>query len=298
MDRMEIGYKIGREKIPGLAFADDVILSGSNRGEIERIYEALLMFSEYYGIKINQNKSAYTYNNTREEYDTLYFEGMPIKMLKKKESYKYLGIWINLTLDWGKMKEEIEAGYKRHLGILKRRRISTEQKIDIINVITMTKIGYRMNVIKFEEEFLQELDLKIVGLLKKSARIPKIASDNSFWLEVERGGRGLLRASDLQKATTISLILIQGLCTRNLTKSILEERLEYIKEKNPLLLSNKDYDIKKEKCDMLIKNLFDTCKEVGFKIKSYERPNVLLEEMVIGGNSFKNFKMKCKGKKI
>ena len=61
------------------------------------------------------------------------------------------------------MKGEIEEGYRRHLGILKRRRITTDQKIDIINVITMTKIGYRMNVIKFEEEFLREMDQKIVG---------------------------------------------------------------------------------------------------------------------------------------
>ena len=153
IEDMDVGYKIKKEKVPGLAFADDIILNGSNREELERIYEALLMFCEYYGIKINQSKSAYTYNNTKEEYDSFYFENIPIKKLNKKESYKYLGIWINLKLNWDKMKSEIENGYKKHVNMLKRKRITTDQKIEIINIITYSRITYRMNVIKFEEEF-------------------------------------------------------------------------------------------------------------------------------------------------
>ena len=118
-------------------------------------------------------------------------------------------------------------------------------------------------------------------------------------MEVERGGRGLLKASDLQKATTtISFILIQGLCTKNLTKKILEERLEDTKEKNSLILTKKGGEVRGGKCDVLIKNLLDTCEEIGVRMKSYKKPNFLLEDIKCNRESFKIFRTKCKGEKI
>ena len=100
------GYKLNKwMKISILAYADDIILIGSNRKEIEKTLKRLEKWMNTYGLIINHNKSAYTHNCDK-AMEPMYAQGKEIPKIAKDESYLYLGIHINIDLNWESMKEQ------------------------------------------------------------------------------------------------------------------------------------------------------------------------------------------------
>jgi hypothetical protein len=81
----------------------------------------------------------------------LEYRGNKIIKIKPNQSYKYLGIEINLNLDWGDQKTILETSVNKFSNFLKGKHITIQQKITIFNVILAAKFAYRMNIIKFEE---------------------------------------------------------------------------------------------------------------------------------------------------
>lgn len=108
-------------------------------------------FCDHSGMEISVSKSAYTCNNTKLEISSMY-KGKTLTKLKNYETYCYLEIEIGCTLNWSKQMKILENKFKNHIKFLKWKRITTQQKITIINIISNTKITYCMNVINFLEE--------------------------------------------------------------------------------------------------------------------------------------------------
>lgn len=80
------------------AIMDDIILATDNTYEAKNMIKDVLKYSDITGIKVNPKKSAYT---TKHDNDTYLpaANGKDFTHLLPNESYKYLGIWINLNLD-------------------------------------------------------------------------------------------------------------------------------------------------------------------------------------------------------
>lgn len=217
-----LGYTINKETVPGLSFADDLVAFADSYDNINKIYKIITDFCDYTGSKINAAKSRYTYNNTKgTEYNTLTFEGQKIKKLSRNEHYKYLGIMINLTLDWDKQKEVLEKSFIRHMNMLKGKRITAEQKINIINIIANAKIAYRMQVVDFDPEWIAKLDNAAMEVARLAIGLPGNTDKEVIWGERKYGGRGLQNLGDLQKAININTTLTHLLNTNNYVKTIL-----------------------------------------------------------------------------
>jgi len=198
------------------------------------------------------------------------------------------------------MVEELEKSTMRHINLLKRKRITINQKIDITNIMIMTKISYRMNIIKFKTKRLRKIDKKIINMIKASMKIQKTTSDMALWLEIERRGRNLLSIIELQKATTLNLLLIQTLNTENLTKKVFEKRLTQIRQEYPknFMRLHDEIKLKENKCSKMFKNLISTCKDIKIKIKQHNELNLLIEDIKTDAYFFRVFQHKCNKAKI
>jgi len=98
------GYQIKNEIIPGGAYADDMVLHTNRNVDLQALMNICLDYFDYVGLQMaadGRDKTIYTHNVDWDIYD-LYIRDKNKELLKvpyynSSESYKYLGLWINLT---------------------------------------------------------------------------------------------------------------------------------------------------------------------------------------------------------
>ena len=141
--------------INNLAYADDLVLISHLKAEMETLIKILRNFSRITGIELNGKKSAYM-NNTN-SINTNALED--IVKLKEEETYRYLGIRVNLELS---LKDQIKFYKTRILPltqkITKKNYLTIKHKVIIINSILFGILRYLFrNIIPSEEE-IKELE--------------------------------------------------------------------------------------------------------------------------------------------
>jgi hypothetical protein len=93
-----------------LLYADDIVLHSNSFIDLQKILDKYVEYFEYVGLEIainERNKSVYTNNlaiqnnNILKIIKNIYSKYISKELSKyeKNESYKYLGLWINLKLD-------------------------------------------------------------------------------------------------------------------------------------------------------------------------------------------------------
>ena len=93
---------------------------------------------------INPNKSAYTYINDNSTWKPSHNREV-FKILGKESYYKYLGVWINLDLNWTKQKKTSETAYKLAVfTITKKFYLNPSSLVALINVVTTPILAYHM----------------------------------------------------------------------------------------------------------------------------------------------------------
>ena len=70
----------------------------------------------------------------------LEYEGKKVEQINNYDHYKYLGIWISLTLDWDKHVNSLLQGIAATGKYLNARKFTTRQKIIIINQTIIAKL--------------------------------------------------------------------------------------------------------------------------------------------------------------
>src|ERR1700753_2379688 len=147
------GYKLqNKNKIPGGAYADDMVLHTNKNEDLQELMNLCVNYFKFVGLQIavdGRDKTVYTHNLNRDIYD-LYIrdkEGNRVKIpiYSKTESYKYLGLWINLELNWEKQQHMSEKTINRYISFLYQKCFNASQTIEILNLVVFPAITYRMN---------------------------------------------------------------------------------------------------------------------------------------------------------
>src|SRR3954469_127634 len=94
----------------------------------------------------------------------------------KDTCYKYLGIYINLKLDFSRHYQIAEQRYRNVAhAIMLLQGVSTKQRITLLNAVAAAVLAYSMNVLIFPQRILQKLNtwtgkqLKIVAKASNKA---------------------------------------------------------------------------------------------------------------------------------
>ncbi len=227
LEKSQLGYVCDKSniKLPILAFADDLLIADVLRKNFDIIFGKVVAYCSYYHMEISPTKSGYMYQNTNDSVPPVVYKNKEIKVVSKDKTYKYLGCEFNAELDWEVQKNILKDSTIKHVKFLCSRRITSKQKVAVINLITYTKITYRMQAIKFSKEWLNNLDTEIANILLNSAGFPKTADKEMLWTKVKDGGWGLNKLSTLQKATTINTNLTYALNIEGINRDLLLEKI-------------------------------------------------------------------------
>jgi endonuclease/exonuclease/phosphatase family metal-dependent hydrolase len=149
----ERGVQWGTVRVPGLAFADDIVLVCL--AEIDRSYGDLLLFCEATRMKVNPVKSALMPVNG--SFPPIDVGGRPIPTLHPDQCYKYLGVWLNSQLTWTTQLQFLRRRVIARLRLLKGIRASPRGKVVAINTLALSLLNYHMQVLSLPEDWLQDL---------------------------------------------------------------------------------------------------------------------------------------------
>src|SRR5271163_1004864 len=234
--------------------------------EMEHIFKDVSEFCDHSSMSISAAKSALSSNNTNEDLALLY-KGNVIKKLKAGESYKYLGIELNMMLNWTDQMKELETNFNKHIKFLEKRKITTQQKITIINIITNNKFAYRMNVINFDKKWIKKLDEIAVKMILRTGGLPSTADKELIWTNINEGGRGLNRLYDTQLAMYTKYNIMNILNDKNVGKEIMACRLMDIRKiYNKRFMITDNYVPEKEEEPYTIRELIRNTEKLGLKI--------------------------------
>jgi exonuclease III len=195
------------------AYCDDVVITAESREELERAWQITTEFAAFNNMMVNARKSGYATNDP--DRATLFtgHDGRHITELGEETSYKYLGVWVNLLLDWRTQINECEKKLKQTLDVISFKKMAIDQKIALVNIVIHNSIGYRMNVISFPKKWLVDMDNLIADrLLKLMGMRCSTKNRAALW-----SLRGLHKLENLQLAIFAST-MVDRILNSDITK--------------------------------------------------------------------------------
>ncbi len=198
LQKSDLGYFIASKFISVLALADDLVLLSNNIKNIEIIFELVKEYALLVGLTIKSNKSAAAYKGKIGFIPVV--NGEPFENLGASGCYKYLGVYINLDLNWNEQCKISEHFLKNSVElILSKFYVPCSLHIKLINAVSIAALAYRMQFILFENSWLDSLNKWIISKLSLTHSYFNNSSPH-YW----SGFLNLLDLNALNKAIYIS----------------------------------------------------------------------------------------------
>ena len=107
-----------------LAWCDDLAIFTENAEDMTEAMKQVAMFCNYSGMEVNIKKTLLQ-SSEPDRVRIPYMEGL-IEEIPKGESVKYLGIWVNMNLNWMKATEAAIFGVRKKILQIKNRRLDPD----------------------------------------------------------------------------------------------------------------------------------------------------------------------------
>lgn len=162
-----VNLEENRRQCGVLAYADDIIILGSDSQEVKAGTKELIINSKDIGLQINEGKTKYMVISRRENHE----ENLEVENYKfeRVQNFKYLGVTINSkNNNHDEIKIRLTAANKCYYGvtsILKSKQVSLKSKITIYKVIIRPVLLYACEtwpMTKGDEDKLATLERRIL----------------------------------------------------------------------------------------------------------------------------------------
>jgi len=210
------------------AFADDQLLVAESHGDIQELLDLTTDFMNTYGMElsIGKAKTAYTTNDptprtltykktthhlTEDLSLTSVTTEIAIPLLAPDEAYRYLGIWISISMGWTKQKEMLKHQIWLFLDHIKTRCYTPQQKITLINKILISAIDYRLHIADIDTKTLEGWTKWIARSAARLLEWDYRDGYKAILFPKEKGGAGLPDLSDMALTAQTSSIITFGL---------------------------------------------------------------------------------------
>ena len=180
---------------------------------IKRNWKLIQEFGDTFGLTVNAAKCGYTYRATSEEPSPLMTksptgEDVEVPMLRGKDHYRYLGIWISMDLTWNKTIEEYVAKHKKIAELVRVKRwLKPEQRLRVMNMIAGAAIRYSAKIVPWPKDKLAIMDA--AGRYACTGK--KNLSKNYCHMSEKDGGRGIEPLAEIANETFASALLYNGI---------------------------------------------------------------------------------------
>ena len=149
-------------------YMDDIKLFAKNEEELKTLIQTVIIYSEDIGMEFSKAKSAMLVMKSGKRHMT---EGVKlpnqvvIRMLGKKEAYKYFGILEVDTIKQVEMKEKIKKEYLRKNRKLVETKPYCRNLVKGINIWAVCIVRYSGSFLKWTREELKQMDQRTRKLM-------------------------------------------------------------------------------------------------------------------------------------
>jgi exonuclease III/ribonuclease HI len=153
-----------------LCFADDLLLLGTSVAHTQKVYKIAREFFSNTDLIISHSKSAYSTLNMNSNWIPLTNDSnnTPMKRISDRDNYKYLGINLNLKLNWAETINIAVKEYQMSVRtITSKFFLSTTSTIKLINSVAQAKLAYLLQFVQPSDHQLRELDSFTIQQLNK-----------------------------------------------------------------------------------------------------------------------------------
>lgn len=233
-------------KISHLMFMDDIKLYAETPAHLHQLIDTTKTFSNDIQMNFGMEKCATIYINKGKWQN----ENLPIseiKPLSQTDTYKYLGVAQNRSIDHTTLKKEFKEKYRSRLTKLLNTYLNSRNLISAVNSWAVSTLTYSFGILKYSDADLDELDRLTRRLLKKfRCHHPQSALER-LYLKRKEGGRGLLNIKSLCRSQEQSMKAYFIKSNSNLHKLIVTADNKY----TPLNLSTDNGYIQQKKTTMV-----------------------------------------------
>lgn len=194
------GYRLDIQdketKINHLLFMDDIKLYAESKSQLASLIQLTEAFSRDINMTFGLDKCAII-SITRGTADRQADGVMNIKSLLPGETYRYLGISQNNSVQHTALKEEFRNKYQHRLTKLLNSELNGVNLITAINTWAVSSLIYSFGVLKYSDTDLRELDTLTRRLLTKFRCHHPRSAVQRLYLPRSQGGRGLINIAEL-----------------------------------------------------------------------------------------------------
>jgi hypothetical protein len=213
-----------------LAYADDLTILTMTTSNMHVQAEKLGRYADWAHMKVNTDKTVVTgilHSNVhtglvghRRAVDRsmiaarlkgrIFVQGAPVKFIQPDAPFKYLGVFLTLTLDWRHQFDAVIAAVKTKCRALANRGLPASMQMKVIRTVIKPMITYGFGAAPYTPAQLRLLDAQLARAAKTAYR-QKVSMSTALALEdVDRFGLGL----------TSLLVDYSHACVRNLVGAL------------------------------------------------------------------------------
>jgi len=166
----KMGYKFNshHQCIASLGFADDLIVFGETWNDIYITHEWIREFIHTHGGQINQNKTAYIISNGIPN-DKRWLHSCSgneqIIPIEKDHYFKYLGLNVNLNLDWKKQTQIMNNVIIQWCNKLLSTKLSLLKGIELYKITLLPRLDIGLTFANIPDKILNKWSRKIITTL-------------------------------------------------------------------------------------------------------------------------------------
>ena len=201
-ERKRNGTKLLGGKHVVFAYADDMLIVTEDSSEIIACLRDLKQYDEWMGLQVSPKKSLIWSNEMEMEF----IEGIKVSK-DPKESYKYLGVWLNRDLDWRKQMEEKNMKIEKTASWAKSKQISWIQKAYVLNAIVQAIMAYTAMAFVPPRKWLENVESKVLKSALTGITNRVKAEKEAIYRDRNNGGLGLIKTEEWVRSAAISAVI-------------------------------------------------------------------------------------------
>ena len=183
------------------AYADDIDILASSTECLEQMWQDFTTYANICHLQPNKSKTILIQNNTAQAglSPKILIAQTQIESIRLNEPFKVLGVQLTTNLDNAPQLGATESKTKWQLNILKTKRLTVNQRLEILNLKIIPSITYAAMVLDIAEP-LETLTDTLSEHMKTATRLKGYYTKKWNHLQKTSGGLGLFHLPSIAKA--------------------------------------------------------------------------------------------------
>ena len=233
--------------LPVQGFADDIAMVTHDERSLHEMINVSEPIMQRANLDVKASKCAVLYgrrsgNNwykgKNDKKPNIAVQNKKIRVLKRNESYKYLGKLITINGDYPKQVSEMISTYKDQVEKIYQYKLPLSFKVCTLNNMALAKFLHFFCNTRFHEKLLVKIDTFLTNKVRELFSLYKSTTGDVIYLSRLHGGIGVKQFSTAYYCTRVAFIRKMLNHNEEILKNFARESLELDMKKRGINTSN------------------------------------------------------------